>query len=80
MKLWIYEILTWLIICLGKLRVSLKLSRKQAREGIMEVPYRGQSFIDECCDCGLRHFNNIVSLKKIKWRALRPYGYKYRLR
>ena len=80
MKIFLYNILTLLIMCLGKIRSKIKINMRYGHKGIMEVPYARQSFTDTCCDCGLTHANRIISFKKIKWKAVRPQGYRYKFR
>lgn len=83
-KLLIYELLTFLIIVLGKWR-KMNVWYDKGHSGKCEARKRNNasynaSYVDECCDCGLEHINSIVSLKRVDWVARRPKGYKYKLR
>ena len=83
MKLLIYNILTLLIMILGKLRTKLNIDDHRGHSGECKVVYeKVQSFTDTCCDCGLTHINKIHSLKELRWIAKRPknYSYKWRLK
>lgn len=81
----IYEILTWLIIQLGKLR-HWYLLKFYWRTGFYvrkdrNVPIPAEEvkcvFNNECCDCGLVHS---IEDGAINWYPIRPKDYKYLLR
>lgn len=87
----IYEILTWLIIQLGKLRewyiIHFKngFFEREDRDKINRI-YRGQiqlkydGFGLICCDCGLTHKLKNWNDKDLHCIPYRPKNYKYKLR
>jgi len=88
----IYEILTWLIIQLGKLRakyvrkvywnsyVGRKDRDKINRLERGQVYLKHQGFGLECCDCGLTHLLKNWGEIDLHCIPYRPQNYKYKLR
>lgn len=88
----IYEILTWLIIQLGKLRAKyvrkvywnsyvVRIDRDEMNKierGQIQLGYGG--FALECCDCGLTHTLKNWGKKDLHCVPHRPIRYKYKLR
>lgn len=81
----IYEILTWLIILLGKIRrVYLKqffwktgFYVRKDRNCPMSAEQVQHIFENQCCDCGLVHS---IEDGATNWYPIRPKDYKYHLR
>ena len=81
----IYELLTWLIIQLGKLRYWY-LKKFYWRTGFcirkdrncpMPAEEVKHIFQNECCDCSLVHQ---IENNATNWYPIRPKNYKYKLR
>ncbi len=81
----VYEVLTWFIIVLGKLRYwyVLKFYWKTGRyvRRDRNVPMTAEQvkhiFENQCCDCGLVHS---IENGATNWYPIRPKDYKYLLR
>lgn len=86
MRVFAYEILTQLIIILGRLRKFVIGNRFQYELRKDRTFYTPIPVDCECCDCGLRHAYRLPDEDK-KYRQIshksipiRPQGYTYKLR
>jgi len=81
-RLIIYEILTLLIMILGRLREKICFPTFIFKHRTFLIPeewIQGFGYIDTCCDCGLSH-RVFLRKKGLFSHPLRPKGYSYTLR
>jgi hypothetical protein len=85
MTIVVYEVLTQLIIWLGKLRTKLCDKSLMMRRRHERTFYASNNELAECCDCGLVHVHYPLFGEKereshFRLVPLRPADYKYKLR
>ncbi len=86
-RLWLYEILSQMIVLLGwaRERISrskwMRATRKDRTFHVSLEPFTDQNYWEywDCCDCGLQHKVYRQQKELILW-PIRPKSYRYRLR